>query len=518
MRLDALTPIFAQAAVGDFSQDIVIPDNDDKFTELYVGIQVMLDVIRDQTREMQLFNQELSDQIALQTEALHKQNRLLETTLKSIGDAIVVVDINAKPVIMNPAAEKLLGPTLLLGTRDEHSPYGVFHSDMVIPYDDNARPVMRAIHGEATDGIEMFIKNQAMPLGVFVTASGQPLLDEAGKVFGGVVVYRDISVHKQLEAELREYTQELEDKVNQRTAELEQYLLVLHKQEVQEKAVLESIGDGVIAIDQERNILFVNQAAEQMLEKRSVDMIGKPFLTEVPAYNEKGELISDRDRPFELAINEGKVVNGKYFYMRKNGIRFPVAVTVSPIILAEKFIGLVNSFRDITREIQIDQAKNELVSLASHQLRTPPTGIKWYTGMLLAEEVGPVTKEQRSYLEEILYNNQRMIDVVNAMLDVSRIELGTLTIEAKPTNVPALIEGLLKELALQIELKRLVIEKKYAEDEPPALAQGNDFIHINAFETSRQFFTVLTLSLDICCSKGINLSQERQDWVISKAL
>lgn len=467
-RLDALTPIFAKAAVGDFESNIDIPDADDKFTELYVGIQVMLEVIREKTHELKTFNKQLEERVLRQTEELRKQNTLLATILRSIGDGIVVTDLNADPILMNPTAERLLGKSLIphkpgaLGTLT-----GAFLPDKKTPFPEAERPIIRALAGEASDGVEAYIQNEAVPRGMYVSSSGHPLRDEHNKLFGAVAVFRDISVHKQLEEELALYTKELEEKVRERTTELEQYLAVLHQEEAKEKALLESIGDGVIAVDKDRKVIYVNQATEQMLGTE--DMVGKPFLEAVPAQDEKGNTIPSSERLITHAAQTGKSMSQTYYYVRHDGTRFLAAVTASPIMLNGVMTGLVNTFRDITKEREIERAKDELVSLVSHQLRTPPTGIKWYAGMLLEEEVGTINDMQRAYLREINYNNERMIDVVNALLSVSRIELGTFVVEPKLTDVTKLVEGVISEVILHAEEKHLEIVRKYPPEPHPIM-------------------------------------------------
>jgi two-component system sensor histidine kinase VicK len=143
-----------------------------------------------------------------------------------------------------------------------------------------------------------------------------------------------------------------------------------------------------------------------------------------------------------------------------------VAITVTPVILDRKIIGTIEVFRDITREVEIDKAKSEFVSLASHQLRTPLTGISWYTEMILRGDVGEVTLAQRKYLEEVYNTNRRMIDLVNTLLNVSSIELGTFTVQSVPTDICALAESVLEEQKLKIEQKKLIVTTKFGASIP----------------------------------------------------
>ncbi len=235
------------------------------------------------------------------------------------------------------------------------------------------------------------------------------------------------------------------------------------RQKAREVALLESIGDGVIGVDPREYIVYVNRAAEKMLAMKAEEMIGKNFFTTVSAEEESGNAVSREERLLTLGFSKQKSFTKRdHYYLRKDKTRFPASVTVSPIVLDGKVLGMVNSFRDITSEIELDRAKDELISLASHQLRTPPTGIKWFAGMLLDEDVGKINDEQRKYLNEIIYNNQRMIDVVNVMLDSSRLELGTFVPQPKLLKTVDVIEEVLTELSAQIAEKQLKITKDFS--------------------------------------------------------
>jgi len=129
-------------------------------------------------------------------------------------------------------------------------------------------------------------------------------------------------------------------------------------------------------------------------------------------------------------------------------------------------ISMVGTAQDITKEKEIDRAKNEFVSLASHQLRTPLTDVSWHTEMILKGDLGEVIPGQKKYLEEIYQGNKRMIELVNTLLDVSRLELGTFKVTPSPTDVIALAESVLAEQKQKIEKKKLIIVEKLSKDVP----------------------------------------------------
>jgi signal transduction histidine kinase len=145
--------------------------------------------------------------------------------------------------------------------------------------------------------------------------------------------------------------------------------------------------------------------------------------------------------------------------MRKNGEEYDALASISPIIgengLVRFFVGIE---RDITKLKEVDRAKTEFVSLASHQLRTPLTAIKWNAEIVLEEELSSEVKE---YVTQIYQSNERMIDLVNALLNVSRIDMGTFAIDPKEFNPLELVESVIGELEFEIVSKKLKIKKNF---------------------------------------------------------
>jgi PAS domain S-box-containing protein len=238
-----------------------------------------------------------------------------------------------------------------------------------------------------------------------------------------------------------------------------------------DEAILKSIGDGMIAVDSNGNIIAMSEVTENMLGWKFKDINGKNLYDVISIYDQKGIIVPKEKRPMYMALTAGKSStttphNDIYFYNRKDGSRFPVVIAVAPIIFKGKIIGAIDNFRDVTKEKEIDKAKSEFVSLASHQLRTPSTAVKWFTEMLLKGEVGKLNKKQKEYVEEIHHGNQRMIDLVMTLLNVSRLDLGTLAVAPLPTGIKSIVDDVLDELKVEIKKKDLQIEKSY-EDIPP---------------------------------------------------
>jgi signal transduction histidine kinase len=124
---------------------------------------------------------------------------------------------------------------------------------------------------------------------------------------------------------------------------------------------------------------------------------------------------------------------------------------------------MVNVFRPMEL---IDKAKTEFVSLASHQLRTPLTSIGWYAEMLLAEDAGSINDEQKNYLNEIYKGNQRMVELVNSLLNVSRIDLGTFAIDPEAVNLEMLAQSVAQEQRPQTVAKKITLTLELAQSLP----------------------------------------------------
>jgi len=125
---------------------------------------------------------------------------------------------------------------------------------------------------------------------------------------------------------------------------------------------------------------------------------------------------------------------------------------------------------------ELAQAKSDFVSMASHELRTPISIIKWYIDYVRSEDAGPLTKEQKEYLEKAYESNERIIELINALLDVSRIDLGTFSIEPKPTDVNVKAEEAIEKFLPMLIKKEIKLEKSF--DKMPMLSLDPRLIRI----------------------------------------
>ncbi len=229
------------------------------------------------------------------------------------------------------------------------------------------------------------------------------------------------------------------------------------------KLAVDSVQDQVIITDPEGIVVYANAAVEKITGYSVEEAYGKKAgtLWRMPMNRQYYEHLWD------VIKNQKQVFIGEIINKRKDGNLYVAQISIAPVLdKNQKLLYFVATEHDVTREKEVDKAKTEFVSLASHQLRTPLSSINWYTEMLLDGDAGPINEEQKKYLMEVSIGNRRMIDLVNALLNVSRLDLGTFMIDTAPTNIVAVTKSVVEELKPEITHKKLKVEEHYGENVP----------------------------------------------------
>ncbi len=245
-------------------------------------------------------------------------------------------------------------------------------------------------------------------------------------------------------------------------------------------AILNNIGDGLVVVDTTGKIMQINHNFTQLTGFTSKDALGKKFVGLVKSVTEGNKIIPEKERIMTKTLvmkkEHASEHSGAHSYLKKDGSAFPVLASCNPVFQENKLMGAVEIFRDFTREKDIDKAKTEFVSLASHQLRTPLSTINWYSEMLLSGDAGALNKLQKQYLQEAYNGSKKMVSLVNALLNVSRIELGTFAINPQPVKLSENIQEVLVEMQPQIKAKKIKIKLKL--DKTPTLNADPDLMNI----------------------------------------
>lgn len=122
-----------------------------------------------------------------------------------------------------------------------------------------------------------------------------------------------------------------------------------------------------------------------------------------------------------------------------------------------------------SEKVNIENLQSDFVTLASHQLRTPLSAIKWYTEMLIAQRTGRLSGKQLEYLHEIYRSNERAINLVNDLLDVSRIQEGHIQLELRPTKIEKVVEEIIDNFNTLIKASRVSINFEIINGPLPAV-------------------------------------------------
>lgn len=218
----------------------------------------------------------------------------------------------------------------------------------------------------------------------------------------------------------------------------------------QNELILESAAEGIYGIDPHGYTLFLNPSAARMLGTRAEEVIGRPFeaVLGMGAGEAGGEAVNAVRAT--LATGTGREVKDASF-RRADGTSFPVEYASTPIVEDGQITGAVVTFRDVTERREVDRLKDEFVSVVSHELRTPLTSIRGSLGLLAAGKLGEVPEKGRRMLEIAVQNTDRLIRLINDILDIERIESGRVTMEIKPVDAAELAHQAVDVMAAMAE-------------------------------------------------------------------
>lgn len=246
-----------------------------------------------------------------------------------------------------------------------------------------------------------------------------------------------------LEKKIKERTRDLEvakteleknvTKLKEAKVELRQKIKRLEVTENTE-IIIQSLNDAIVFFDLKKNIVLANPKARYYfgnIEKKQVSDIDN-IIKSAQLEKEVDKILSSKE--FDI-LNEVSFSNKifRVFFGRVKDY-------------SGKPIGGMIVFYDITILKQIDKVKNDFISIASHQLRTPLTSIKLFTEMMLDGQTGRLGKKQKEYLENITETSQKMNNTINQLMDITKMESGKVLLSPEDVDISEYFNLLISEM------------------------------------------------------------------------
>lgn len=353
-------------------------------------------------------------------EELARVSRINRLVLDSVAEGICGLDHEGRTLFVNPAASRMLGfaPEDLIGNSLHDLTHHTRPGGQPYPVEDC--PIQRAV----ADGRPYHAQDE-----VFWTKSGQqlpveftstPMLDGSGAIIGAVVSFRDITLRRRAEEAMRDS--------EARLRESEERL----------RAIFEAVVDAVIIIDPSGRIESVNSAAERIFGWRSSEMIGRDVSMLMPP--------PDRDLHHRYLANymagrQPRIMgrNREAVGVTRDGREFPIDLTVSEVRVGghRLFTGVI---RDATERKRVSRMKSDFVATVSHELRTPLTAIRGSLGLVAGGLAGPLPDKAAELISIAHKNSERLVLLVNDILDMEKIESGSMEFRLQEMDLVRLVE------------------------------------------------------------------------------
>ena len=245
----------------------------------------------------------------------------------------------------------------------------------------------------------------------------------------------------------------------------------------QTELILNSAGDGIFGVDRQAVVTFINPAAARMFGQASEDLVGQPLWRLLGGA--AGEQAGARweQGPICRALREGSIQQGTDELSRRDGVSFPIEYVSAPILDRGVVAGAVLMFRDISerkriRELQLakeaaeaaSHAKGMFLAHMSHEFRTPLTAILGYSDLLLLQmrlrNLGDLAED----VERIHGGGRHLLNLINNVLDLAKIESGKMEVYPETFSVAALLEGVLTTTRPLIEQNGNTLILRFADD------------------------------------------------------
>ena len=212
----------------------------------------------------------------------------------------------------------------------------------------------------------------------------------------------------------------------------------------QASIVLDSIGEGVAAINKDKNVTFINPEAKAIVGWGDSDVVDIAYVSIFDFVNANGEAIDEENDPIRLCFVHGKRVNSRNFFLKTIGGKIiPISILVNP--LQDGSESVIITFRNISLELEEEREQREFISTASHEMRTPVAAIEGYLGLALNPKIAQVDAKAREYIEKAQESSKHLGELFRNLLNISKAEDGRMMPKLEVINLVDFIENITQE-------------------------------------------------------------------------
>ncbi len=329
-----------------------------------------------------------------------EQQRMFAAAAESAAYPIITVACDGTITAWNPAAEKLyryssdeaIGRNIGIIVPDDHRA-------------EQAATVQKALHDELIENFET-VRQAKGGRRIDVALSIRAVRSSAGDIIGVAKITRDLTAQKFAEEKFR--------------------------------LAVESAPCGMVMTSRRGEVMMVNTEIERLFGYSRDELIGQPVELLVPA-RLRGQHARLREdfisHPKTQRMGAGRDLYGR----RRDGTEFPVEVVLNPIHTGERLL-ILGVIIDISERKRLERLKDEFVSTVSHELRTPLTSISGSLGLLMGGAAGKLPDSAARLLAIAQSNSQRLVRLINDILDIEKMESSQIVFHFKPVETRALVE------------------------------------------------------------------------------
>jgi len=283
-------------------------------------------------------------------------------------------------------------------------------------------------------------------------------------------------LHKQAPILSKDEVGDLTEEFNNMTKRLQLFeqstLGQLMSEKTKSITIVKSIADPLIVLDTNYKITLLNSACENIFGIKEKDALNKYFL-EVISNGELYEYISG------VFNSNGNEVDQKIIYLDINGEDYYFNVIVGILKDAEgSNSGLVVLFQNVTSLKQIEKIKSDFIATISHEFKTPLTSIMIGTSLISGEKLGDLNEKQKNILDTIEEDSERLLTLVDDLLNLSKIEAGKSIFDIKPTSIEEIVDASIKGFTEQAKSKEVYIYNTLESNLPKVNADSEKIVWV----------------------------------------